>query len=578
MNLQHSTTPLVVLSGLAEQEAALESVSAGAQDFISKRNVHNSDVKSKIEFAIVRHRLFMEMDNARKTAQVANQSKSEMVAMVSHEVKNPLFSITGLCELLQFTRLQSDQVEIVENIYNSARGILHIVNDILESSKTGKAVFTITNENFALLQVIEEWKTDALNQAKAKNLRLNLTARLESSDQLLGDRTRFRQILDNLTSNALKYAAAEVTISIDIRPGTSDQSTKELCVVVEDDGEGVSQQSEPYLFRSKTPIDDSKPSQESNGLGLFVVKQILDRMNGQVQYSRQGDRTRFEVTLPLLQADSKATHMTQSTALDATSTMRIANLNFVVADDNWSNQVVIRAFLHSLKVECSVCRNGQEALKLLENGTFAGLILDCNMPVLDGFSTVQKIRNGVAGIPHDIPVIAVTADSRSDINQRCADAGFDAVIYKPFTLGELEDALISSLKKHSSKNQSKSGSDLIATEPALCPLRVATLQKLNLGGESNIFAELSESFALELAACIPGMQRAIASNNLAELQFYSHKLNSVCKNIGAKAVTKILSEIETLPSITESHDLHLKIETVESLSVEVQRELDKLAR
>ena len=369
----------------------------------------------------------------------ANRAKSAFLAAMSHEVRTPMNGVVGMTELLLTTALDTEQRRSTLMIQRSALSLLRILNDILDFSKIEAGQMAMERAPFDVPQAIEE--TLQLLRPQAEQRGLSLT--VESSDDvptgLVGDAVRFRQLLTNLVGNAIKFTpAGHVTVRV-----TRTAAPERLHVAVEDTGIGIAADTLPRLFEPFLQADDTTTRRfGGTGLGLAIVRRLCELMGGSCgAESVEGVGSTFWFALPL---ELPAVPVAVPAARDvpAPTTAARQPLRVLVAEDDAINRAVCRGFLRTLGHECTLVENGLQAVAALHAAhTFDLVIMDWQMPELDGLEATRRVRQAEGGSDRRVPILALTANALVGDRERCLDAGMDDFLSKPFQLQDLDDLL-----------------------------------------------------------------------------------------------------------------------------------------
>lgn len=364
----------------------------------------------------------------------AHRAKSDFLANVSHEVRTPMNGVLGMADLLLGTPLEQEQREYAGIIAESARLQLAILNDILDSAKMESGKLTLEPAPFSPRAVLDEVRTAYHGVAAAKGLEIQL--KLTSIPNCaLGDALRLRQVISNLVNNAVKFTEHGF-ISVEA-VGIGYGSEQKILFAVSDTGMGISAEAQLHIFDEFTQADTSTTrSFGGTGLGLSICRNLVSLMGGSIQLdSRAGEGSRFWflVPLPAVPEESAALH-------DAERALEPLQLQLpvLVVEDNRTNQKVALAQLRSLGIAAEVASNGREAVSQFLQNDYAAVLMDCQMPEMDGFEATRRIR--ASSRPH-VPIIALTAAAAAADRRLAMEAGMDDFMAKPTTKAALAGVL-----------------------------------------------------------------------------------------------------------------------------------------
>ena len=354
----------------------------------------------------------------------ANQAKSSFLAMMSHELRTPMNGVLGMAHVLSHSALSPDQRECLDVIEKSGKGLLVVLNDILDLSKIEADQIELESIAFDLVDVIVQSANVWRNAVTDKGIRLEMEG-FNPRDPLyvLGDETRIRQILLNLLSNAVKFTErGQITIRLD----AAGRSTGEFHIDVSDSGPGMSGEVCARLFQPFVQEDASTTRRfGGTGLGLAISRRLARLMGGDLTVaSESGKGTVLTLALPLAAAAAPPS------GLEPVQIECRPGLNVLVAEDNPQNQMVVRAFLKALGASSTVVDDGAQAVAAARLGSFDLMMLDIHMPVMGGEEAMNTIRSE-GGPCARIPIIALTADAMAGDRERYIAHGFDDHIAKP---------------------------------------------------------------------------------------------------------------------------------------------------
>jgi signal transduction histidine kinase len=369
---------------------------------------------------------------ARDAAEQATRVKSEFLANMSHEIRTPLNGVIGLAELLLSEDLPYAQREMALNIRASGENLLAIVNDVLDIAKlqAGHAKIDSTPVSLTALcgEVVERYR----DSAASKKLNLRADVHLDPGVRFLTDPLRVKQILGNLLSNAIKFTkAGTVSVDIDLIKQASGVST--IRISVRDTGIGIPADRLSSIFEAFSQVDGSiTRTFGGTGLGLALCSQYVNLMGGCIEVDSGSDGSLFTVELPLREAAGVETSTPWGDSL--------AGLRVLVVEDNQVNQVILKRLLERQGCTVSLANNGQEAIDFLSGQACDFVLMDCQMPVMDGLEATKRIRSSDARTKN-VPIIAVTANAMAGDREMCLSAGMNDYVAKPIRLDALTHAL-----------------------------------------------------------------------------------------------------------------------------------------
>lgn len=472
------------------------------------------------------------MKQAKEEAEFANQSKSIFLAQMSHELRTPLNAVNGYTYLLQQTDLNSRQKEYVESIGKSSKGLLELINQILDFSKIDMNHLVLEEIPFSIKELAEEVRQILSVQAEEKGLYLKLHVDKDIPDMLVGDPLRLRQVLMNLTGNAIKFThQGGVIIRVRLCAPVADKQ----CVVlfeIEDSGIGISQEAKEKIFQPFTQSDASVTRKYGGtGLGLPISSRIVALSGNQTHQLQvkseegKGSVFFFELDYPL--AEEETVNKAKSTLPDC------GGKTLLLVDDNQVNIQVQGEILRLTKAKVITAQSGREALQVLNEREDVELIfMDIRMPQMDGYETARQLRKIKAY--QQVPVIALTADGMEEVGQKVEESGMNGCILKPVQQKDLCDVLKKYLKVEEQKEERclKGAEEQSREKEAKTPTWFQESKCIeHLAGNEKAFLQVVETF-LELHKKDPEkLAEFIKERDWKEAGELLHSLKGVAGNL-----------------------------------------------
>ncbi len=424
-----------LLDELAERDRALETRLhdlAHSRDDAQTSNLMLRRLKQDLAHKTVA------LDHALRKAGDANSAKSQFLANMSHEIRTPMNGILGMAELMLRSKLDDRQRSQMTTIVDSGRALLKIINDILDFSKVESGAFEIDAKPFDPRRCVFDVVELLRPTAERKGLRLSAEIAPEVPGVLMGDAGRLRQIVMNLAGNAVKFTehgAVTVRLAARCRDGHAD-----IRIDVSDTGVGIPADKSSDIFEKFSQADNTMGRKfEGTGLGLSISQLLAKRMGGIIKVKSEigrGSVFRLAVRMPVGQIAGDGASIQPTEAMSA---LAVDGCRVLVVDDSAVNREVAKAFLEGLGCDVGFATNGQEAIDETARTAFDLVLMDCQMPVLDGYAATAALRARNTGATRpDVTIVALTANAFASDRDKCLAAGMDDFLSKPFMPDEFE--------------------------------------------------------------------------------------------------------------------------------------------
>jgi signal transduction histidine kinase len=423
--------PVIFITAMDEVEDEEKGFSVGAVDYITKP-ISPPLVKARVATHLGIHRQRRELEDARSRAEEGARAKAEFLAIMSHEIRNPLNAILGMVSLLMETKLDTEQSAYLQTVHYAGDALLAILNDVLDYSRIEAGKLVMEKAAFDLHQTLDSVISLMESRSREKSLKLIRRIAADVPVTVTGDSLRLRQVLLNLVSNAIKFTPeGEITVEVSRVKGNR------LLFQVTDTGIGIEADALPSLFSDFTQQDASISRRfGGTGLGLSICKRLVALMNGSIEVHSQlgaGSSFRFELPLPEPVTFAAIAKVDEAPPQDAP-------LNILLAEDNPVSQRVAVAALSNWGHTVTAVSDGAAAVEALTLGCYDLVLMDMRMPVLDGTEATRAIRR-LPPPKGNIPVIGLTAGAFDEERDRCYEAGMTDFVTKPFSRAVLLDAL-----------------------------------------------------------------------------------------------------------------------------------------
>ena len=420
---------------------ALKSSKRQLEDVLQTQRQMNEELQKEIAQRKVAE---FQLHAAKEQAEISSSTKSEFLATMSHEIRTPLNGIMGMLQLAQMMPMDEELKDCVDNALSSSRSLLRILSDILDISKVEAGALRLVIESFDIDEVIRPIMASFSDVASRAGVECKVIVDPAVPRRLTGDPSRLRQILFNLVGNAVKFTSSgSVVVEVYMLPYCARAGHRSVHFSVTDTGLGIPHDKIDDIFGLFTQVEGSYSRRYGGtGLGLAIVKRLVDLMEGTITViSELNQGTQMHVTLPLMTPCQGESHLEMPCAGNICQPPKMTGRILVVEDENTNRLTAIR-FLQRLGFEATGATDGLHALKMLEESPFDAVLMDIQMPEMDGLEATQRIRKSTgASFNPSIPIIALTAHAMAGDRERFLTAGMDDYLTKPLEMAALRSVL-----------------------------------------------------------------------------------------------------------------------------------------
>ncbi len=553
-------------------------------EVITKRHTYQGRVVrlTALRDITARKRAEQELQQAREMAEASIRAKEQFLTMMTHELRTPLNTVVGMTHLLLDENPLPSQVEYMEAIKFSADNLLALINDMLDFSKIESGKITFESADFSLRHLLKGIRQSLLLKAEEKNIQVLIQLDIEVPDMLRGDVMRLNQVLTNLLSNAVKFTE-EGSVVISVYQVDEDDTSHTLRFEVKDTGIGIPEDRLDAIFESyQQASPDISRKYGGTGLGLTITRKLIELQGGTIMVrSALGKGSTFTFTLPF-ERQAIIADTEQKTEAKAQAYDELNSLRLLLVEDNKFNQLIAMKFLSKWKIKVDVADGGYSALDMLEQNVYDLVLMDLQMPDLNGIDATKMIRSNPLKHINSVPVIAITAASFTEVKAKVFDAGMNDYISKPFNPNDLYLKLVRYAKKQPVLVEQAA----LPAEPAEVPLykEEEALSDFSyvelLSDEKNEFMiQALEMFLIQMNDFAVKLKEIQQTKDVEMFKFYSHKMKSTYNTLKINAFKEIVKDFEHADKDSVNFDLvNVRIEQLARLNTKIGREIEAKLR
>ena len=489
--------------------------------------------------------LYDQLNASEMRARDAGIMKENFMANMSHEIRTPMNAILGFANLLQKEPINDKSKQFVSSILTSGENLLTIINDVLDFSKIEAGMMRIECSPFSLRELLHSVETMFSARITMKKLQLTVDVQKNIPDLLKGDSVRLTQIIVNLVNNSVKFTSSG-SVEIKVTGKNQTEESIDIHISVKDTGIGIAADKLQTIFdRFQQADEETTRKYGGTGLGLSIVKQLVELQNGSIEVSSmQNMGTEFKVTIPYAISEEILSDNISDMSLRSLYLPDDQNTKILIVEDNILNQTLMKHLLTEWKLGYEIVNNGREAVELLRRKNLKLILMDIQMPEMDGYSATQKIRHE---LKLNIPIIAMTAHALAGEREKCLSMGMNDYISKPIREAELFKIINNLLYQQGNLHQSGFG-----IKDSMAVLDLDYLKEIS-GGDTHFERTMMEQFVQQVPGELDRLKGAMERKDMPELASVAHNMKTTISFMGLSG--KLSGELEFIETNAANADV-----------------------